>query len=72
MPIDVMASATTEASEDQMSFGSCSTQPGFGKCCGNSFCADAQIRPPWSKTIALEELVPWSRASMYCSIIIVF
>lgn len=58
MPIDVMASAITDASEDQMSFGSCSTQPGLGKCCGNSFWAEARIFPCLSKTMARDELVP--------------
>ena len=31
--------AATPACVDQMSLGSCSTQPGCGKICGNSFCA---------------------------------
>ena len=58
MSILVMASAMTEASLDQMSLGSCSTQPGRGKCWGNSFWATLRMLPSWSKTIALEELVP--------------
>ena len=58
MSILVMASATTAASLDQMSMGSCSTQPGRGKCWVNSFCATLLMFPSWSKTMALEELVP--------------
>jgi len=54
----VNASAATPACDDQMSRGSCSTQPGFGKICGNSFCATATIEPAWSKTIARELVVP--------------
>ena len=69
MPNVVIASATTDASELQMSFGLCSTQPGFWKCCGNSFCEVAQMWPSWSKMIAREELVPWSRARIYLSVI---
>ena len=69
MPILVMASAMTAASEDQISIGLCSTQPGFGKYWVNSICAVERMFPSWSKTIAREELVPWSRARMYFSII---
>ena len=58
MPILVMASAMTAASEDQISIGLCSTQPGFGKYWVNSICAVEQMFPSWSKTIAREELVP--------------
>ena len=64
MPMEVMASAMTAASEDQISLGSCSTHPGWGKCWVNSFWATERMFPPWSNTIALEELVPWSRARM--------
>jgi len=36
-PAFVSASAATPACDDQMSRGSCSTHPGLGKICGNSF-----------------------------------
>ena len=60
-----IASAITLASLDHISLASCSTHPGLGKYCVNSFCATEQICPLWSKTIALELVVPWSRARMY-------
>jgi hypothetical protein len=41
----VNASAATPACVDQMSPGSCSTQPGRGKICGNSFCATETMEP---------------------------
>ena len=41
----VNASAATPACDDQMSRGLCSTHPGLGKICGNSFCATATIEP---------------------------
>ena len=69
MPMDVIASAMTEACDDQISIGLCSTQPGFGKIWVNSFWDTAFVWPCPSNTIALELLVPWSRASMYLSII---
>ena len=65
MPIDVIASAITEACDDHISIGLCSTQPGFGNIWVNSFCEVALIFPWLSKTIALELLVPWSRARIY-------
>ena len=70
MPIEVMASAITAASEDHISIGLCSTQPGFGKYCVNSFWLLARLRPDLSKTMALELLVPWSRARITLSIYI--
>ena len=45
MPIWEMACAITAASDDQISIGSCSTQPGWGKCCVNSCWAVEQILP---------------------------
>ncbi len=59
-----MASAMTAASDDQISMGLCSTHPGCGKCWVNSIWATEQMLPSWSKTMAREELVPWSRARM--------
>ena len=64
-----MASAMTPASEDQISIGLCSTQPGRGKYCVNSICAVERILPSWSKTMAREEDVPWSSARMNFSAI---
>ncbi len=49
----------------QMSNGSCSTQPGCGKCCGNSCWALATIWPARLKTMARELDVPWSSARRY-------
>ena len=69
MSMDVMASAITDACDDHISIGLCSTQPGFGNICVNSFCDTAFVWPCSSKTIALELLVPWSRARMYFSMI---
>ena len=62
------ASCATPIWLDQISIGSCSTQPGLGKCWVNSFWATDTALPARSKTIALELVVPWSRASMYLSI----
>ena len=45
MPILEIASAITAASEDQISMGLCSTQPGWGKYWVNSCCATEQILP---------------------------
>ena len=40
-----MASAATAICDAQISFGSCSTHPGFGKICGNSRWATAATAP---------------------------
>ena len=63
-----MASWATPIWLDQISMGSCSTHPGLGKYWVNSFWATDTALPEWSKTIALELVVPWSKASMYLSI----
>ena len=42
----------------QIASGSCSTNPGLGKICGNSFCAMALMRPVLSKMMLLELVVP--------------
>jgi hypothetical protein len=47
---------------DQISCGSCSTQPGWGKNCRNSCWALATGNPARSNRIARELVVPWSRA----------
>src|SRR5262249_35586920 len=48
----------------QISSGSCSTQPGCGKCCVNSSCAAALGEKLRSKAMARVEVVPWSMARM--------
>ena len=58
------ASRQTSTVADQISSGSCSTQPGLGKICGSSFCADATGRPEASNTMARVLVVPWSMARM--------
>ena len=42
----------------QISSGSCSTQPGFGKCWVNSCWSTAATAPSRSKRMAREEVVP--------------
>src|SRR5690348_2703714 len=66
-PACVIASAATPSCVLHISFASCSTQPGFGNICVNSFCARDRMLPFLSKTIALELVVPWSKARMYFS-----
>ena len=58
MSMAAMASAITEACDDQISSGLCSTHPGLGKYWVNSRWAIEQICPLRSKTIARELLVP--------------
>ena len=48
----------------QISVASCSTQPGRGKICRNSFWPTALMSPAWSKTMARLLVVPWSSARM--------
>src|SRR6185369_9397410 len=62
-PAFAIASRAVASCELQISFGSCSTQPGCGKIWRNSRCASATIWPRASKTIARELDVPWSSAS---------
>ncbi len=64
------APRATSSCELQMSSGSCSTQPGRGKCCGNSRWSKATTRPSRSNTIARELVVPWSRARMTATIVL--
>ena len=49
--------------------GSCSTQPGFGKYCVNSFCATLHISPLLLKRIQRLLVVPASRAIMYFAMV---
>src|SRR5689334_8343599 len=59
------APAATWRVFDQISSGSCSTQPAFGKICSCSFWSTETTRPEWSKIMHLVEVVPWSIAATY-------
>ena len=63
--IMLIASTATPSCVDQISFASCSTHPGFGKNCLNSFCAMEQIFPASSNNMHLLLVVPASSAIMY-------
>src|SRR6185312_1329805 len=63
---EASTSDATPLCVDQISVGLCSTQPGLGNICGKGRCASANTLPCASITIALELVVPWSSASMYC------
>ena len=58
MSMAAIASAITEACDDHISCGLCSTHPGLGNICVNSRCAIEHICPFRSNTIARELLVP--------------
>ena len=60
-----IASTATPSILAQISSASCSTQPGFGKYCVNSFCAILHISPLLLKRIQRLLVVPASRAIMY-------
>ena len=60
-----MASIVTPIWVDQISMGSCSTQPGWGYSWGNSFWATLQMFPCRSKRMHRELVVPWSMAITY-------
>ena len=64
-PIFCMASTATPSCVAQISFASCSTQPGFGKYWGNSRCETLHISPLSLKRMQRLEVVPASRAIMY-------
>src|SRR4051794_28001808 len=59
-----IASCATASWVVQISSGSCSTQPDWGKIWRNSFCATAWMWPSRLKRMARELVVPWSRARM--------
>ena len=59
------ASATTERTDSQISTGSCSTQPGLGKICVNSFWPTETISPERLNRMARDDVVPWSMAMTY-------
>src|SRR5690606_5515374 len=59
------ASVATPDWLDQISSGSCPTQPERGQCCWYSFWATATTVARSSKTMALELVVPWSSASTW-------
>ena len=58
IPASASAPSIVATVSRQMSSGSCSTQPGRGKCCGSSICARPTGRPAASKTMEREEVVP--------------
>ena len=64
-PTFARACLATSRIVDQISSASCSTQPGFGKYCVNSFCATLHISPLLLKRIQRLLVVPASRAIMY-------
>ena len=68
-PIFVMASLATASWVDQISPGSCSTHPGFGKCCVNSFWATLHISPLSLNRMQRLLVVPESRAITYFAIL---
>ena len=57
-----IASTATPSCVDQISFASCSTQPGCGNICVNSFCAILTILPLLSNKIQRLLVVPASSA----------
>ena len=59
-----MASRAAVSCVDQISSGSCSTQPGFGYDWVKGFWDTETALPVLSKRIARELVVPWSRARM--------
>ena len=65
MPALAMAARQVASTLDQISSGSCSTWPGRGKYCGNSSWATATGRNFSSKTMARDDVVPWSMASIW-------
>ena len=64
-PALAMASRAVASWVVQISFASCSTQPGCGKCCVSSHWAMATMLPSRSKTMLRELEVPWSRARIW-------
>mmetsp|Transcript_65934 Transcript_65934/g.121617 ORF Transcript_65934/g.121617 Transcript_65934/m.121617 type:complete len:213 (-) Transcript_65934:54-692(-) len=60
-----IASSIVAFTEARISSGSCSVQPGCGYICVNSCWLMAAGFPSRSKSIAREEVVPWSMASTY-------
>jgi hypothetical protein len=56
----VSASWTTSSTLCQISTGSCSTQPGFGKIWRCSFWPTETMRPRTSNSRQRDEAVPWS------------
>ena len=64
-PACMIASDATPICVLQISLASCSTRPASGNICVNSFCAVAKISPALLNTMALLEVVPWSKAKIY-------
>src|SRR6478736_5036015 len=65
-PVLVMVSAAVPNCVLHISVASCSTQPGRGNICVNSFCATETIFPCLLKIIERELVVPWSNDKIYC------
>ena len=63
------APAVTSRVLSQISFASCSTQPARGKICSCSFWSTSTTRPSRLKIMHRVEVVPWSIAATYCSLI---
>ena len=57
-PAAESASRTDVVTLSQISSGSCSTQPGSGKCCGNSVVCRPNVRPSVLMTSAVVPVVP--------------
>ena len=53
-----IAARETSSVVSQISAALCSTQPGCGNICLNSFCTLAQMLPAWSKRMQRELVVP--------------
>ena len=64
-PASAMTCFATAICESQIASGSCSTWPGDGKICGNSWLAVLWMVPSALNRIARLEVVPWSRARTY-------
>src|SRR5574344_2383899 len=64
-PILFIASTATPSCVDHISSASCSTHPGLGKYCVNSFAACDTICPFSLKMMHLFEVVPASNAIIY-------
>ena len=63
------APATTSRVLFQISVALCSTQPARGKICSCSFWSTLTTRPSRLKIMHRVDVVPWSIAATYCSLI---
>src|SRR4051794_5171220 len=62
------APAVTSRVLSQISFALCSTHPARGKICSCSFWSTFTTRPSRLKIMHRVDVVPWSMAAMYCSL----